>query len=104
VPSYDAALEASSTRVTQVAILRRPGDLPVVTHSTELAIDDLFHRDLVGARTHLEAQLVVTDLASISDSVEPVGKDDGANAFLLRLPIDDYVSILADSGSRQHDR
>ena len=54
-----------------------------MAHATVFPIDNLTHGDVVGAGSHLEAKLVMTDLAAKAYAVEPVGKDNRPHTFCL---------------------
>ena len=69
--------------MAEVTVFDRPGNLTVMAHATVFSIDNLTHGDVVGAGSHLEAKLVMTDLAAKAYAVEPVGKDNRPHTFCL---------------------
>src|SRR3990172_11815643 len=76
-----------------VTVERRPRDAAVVALAAVLALDDLDHRDLVGARLHDE-DVLVADLALKADAVEPVGKHDRGHLGLFGFAVHDDVAVL----------
>src|SRR5579863_794441 len=92
-PFEHAGGHSRSPRVTTVTEHRLPGNRAIVALSTELAIDDFFHIDIVCTGLHLE-NCRMADLALKFGSVIPMGKDDGGHAPLLSLAVQDHVAII----------
>jgi len=83
-------------RVAQDAILHTPGDPPVVTGATGLAIEYLQHVDVVAAGLELETQIAMADFAAKTDTVEPVWRGYRTYPGIIRIVIDDDVPVLGN--------
>ena len=59
--ALDSGLKTSLTAMAKIAILRRPGDFPVVARPAILSLTNLVHRDVVAACLHLETEVDVTN-------------------------------------------
>jgi len=79
--------------VTPIAVDRGPGDAAVMTLSAEVAFDDFDHIDIVGSLSHLENR-GMTDLAFESDSMKPVGENDGRHSGLLGVVVQGDVAVF----------
>lgn len=80
--------------MAHVAPLYRPGNLSVVTHSTETPLYDRVHRDVIGTCAHLEAKLGMTNLAAKSYPMKPMRINHRPHAILFGRVIKDYVGVL----------
>lgn len=92
--------------MTQLAILRTPGDFVVMTHTAEPAFNDVCHENVVGACAHLESDFGMTHPATEADAMEPVREDHRAHASLFRTLVDYYISVFGSGGKRgkQHEQ
>lgn len=105
----NTAFEPWLARMTQVAVLNAPRDLIIVAHTAEFALVKILHLHVIGAGAHFESKFVVTHLASKSNSMEPVGKDDRTYTCRVGIPVEQDVSVLPDRRSvaicgKQKDR
>jgi hypothetical protein len=65
-----------------------------VAGTTELTIDYFQHIDLVAAGLELEAQVSMTDLATKSNTVKPVGKDSRPHSRFIRVVINYDITVF----------
>jgi hypothetical protein len=63
----DAALQARPAGMAETAVLDAPGDLAIVAHPAEAALEDVSHCHLVGTDAHLEAKLGIKTGESTPD-------------------------------------
>ena len=80
--------------MTQVAIIDRPCDLAIMAGTTEFSVGNLFHAHIVGTHPHLESEFHMANPALEANTVKPVRKYNGPDAFLLRTPVKHDVGIL----------
>jgi hypothetical protein len=73
--------------MTEMALLYRPGDLPVVAHATVLPIDDFSHIDLIRPGTHFKSKLMMAHFAAKTDTMKPVREDYWAHIIGLGKPV-----------------
>ena len=66
------AFQAGKAGMAKVAVFYCPGYFPVMAHATEFSINNLTHGNIITPCTHFEAQFVVADFATESNSVKPV--------------------------------
>ena len=101
MPPHDTRGQTTLSRVADITTIRRPGNITVVAGAAERAVRNVRHIEVIAADTHLETELMVTDLATEPDTMEPVRKYHRAQAFLFGTPVEDNIRIL---GSRRHGR
>lgn len=82
------------TGVAEVTVFGGPGDIAIVAGATELTIDNFQHVDLVAAGLKLEAQVRMTDLATESNTVKPMGKDSRPHTRLIRVVINYDITVF----------
>lgn len=87
--------------MTVVALIGRPGDIPVMARSAKPPFNDVGHFEIVAADTHLESKLGVTDFAAETDAVKPVWENDRPHTFFFRPPVENHVAIFG--GGRRND-
>lgn len=90
--------------MTQIASIRRPGNVTIVAGATKTPFGDVGHPEIVGADAHLESQLGVANLATETDPVKPVGKHHRPHAFLFRPPVQHYIGILRVGGRNDSEQ
>ena len=98
MPAPNPGRHTGPSGMTQITVLRRPGDLTVVTGATELALTDLVHGYLIGSNAHLETQLQMTDTTLVANAMEPVRKDNRSYPLAVRTPVEHDISILRITG------
>ncbi len=76
-----------------VAENRRPGDSAVVAFSTEIALDDLDHVDIVGSLPHFK-NCGMADFALESDSMKPMWKNDRRHSGFFGVAIEGKVTVF----------
>jgi len=81
--------------MTQDAVFYRPGNLAIVTRTTELSLDDLVHVDVVAASLELESEVGMANLATEAYAMEPVREDHRAHASGIRIIVDYHVSVFS---------
>ena len=82
------------SRMTDITVFDRPGNLAIMAGTTILPIDNFQHIDLITAGFHFETQIGVTDLASEADAVKPVRENDRAHCSSIRIIIYQYIAIF----------
>jgi len=87
--------------MTQLTIFRSPGDLVVVARAAKLSIYDIRHEHVIGARTHLEADLGVAYRAVEADAMEPVREDHWTHACFFRPLIEYHITEFSMGGGRK---
>jgi hypothetical protein len=80
--------------MAKIAILGRPGNIVVVASAAKAAIDDVRHGNDVRSGAHLESQFSMTDFATKTDAMKPVGKNHRPHAAFFCLTIDNDVTIF----------
>ncbi|MCM2307105.1 MAG: hypothetical protein NDI91_06515 [Sulfuritalea sp.] len=91
--------QAALAGVTEIALVRRPGNLAVVTCAAKTSLDNIRHLEIIAADAHLEPKLGVTHLASEADAMKPVRKNHRTHTFLFGPTIQHDISIFG-SGLR----
>lgn len=65
-----------------------------MTSTAVFSIDDLKHINLICPGLHLKANVTMTGLAAVANSMKPMRKDDGSNSRVIRIVIDDDIAIF----------
>jgi len=87
-----------------VAVFYRPGNLSVVACTTKLAIDNFQHINFIATGLELKTQIGMTDLAAKSYTMKPVGEYDRPHPGIIRVVIDNHITILSLSSRWQQDQ
>ena len=98
VPTTYPGFQTRLPRMTQATVLRRPGNIAVMTRAAKLAADYAFHCHVVPARLHPDIEVNMTRRTTIANAVKPMRKNDRPNTLLFGALIDDYVSVLRPQG------
>jgi len=75
-------------------MVRRPGNVAVVTGAAVCPRRYPVHVDVIRAGTHFETEIRVTNTALIADTMKPVRKDHRSDAFAIGIAVEDDVGIL----------
>lgn len=101
--------QATLAGMAQVASIRRPGDVAVVTGPAKTPFDDIRHLEVVAADAHFESEFGVAHLAAEADAMKPVGEYHRSHALLFRPAIENHIGILcgnrrrcSEQGQQQH--
>jgi hypothetical protein len=101
----DPAFQTRPTAVAQITVLDRPGNISVVTHPAIPASNNVIHGHVIGACTHFESELVVTDLAAKANAMKPVGEDHRSHVFFFGISVQDNVTVFGLHGRKhQHTK
>lgn len=63
--------------------------------ATELAVKDFQHRDVVATGFELKAKIAMTDLATETNAVKPVGEYGRAHACRVRVIVDYDIAVFS---------
>jgi hypothetical protein len=77
-----------------MAVIYTPSYFTVVTFTTEPAFNDGRHSNIIAASPHIE-YVRMAYIASKAKSMKPVGEYDWPHTFLISIPVENYVCILA---------
>lgn len=87
--------------MTQLTVLRSPGDLVVMACAAKLSIYDICHEHIVGTSAHLEPDLSVAYRAVEADAMEPVREDHWTHACFSRPFIEYHIAEFGMGGRRR---
>ena len=95
-------LAAGYSRMTEIAVLDRPCNVAVVAAAAVFAVDNLQHADIISSGLKLKPQIIMTDLATKADAVEPMWEDDRAHAGIFGVLVDHDVTVFPVCGAQKH--
>jgi len=93
--------------MAKIAVFNGPRDTTIMTRTAVLAIDNLYHVNLIAACFEREAEIAVTHLAAETHAVKPMREYYRAHTGFIRVFVQYDVTILGFGrlGQRvRHDR
>jgi hypothetical protein len=86
--------------MTDITILDCPGHFTIVTGTAVLTIDNFEHIDLVTPGFHFESEIRMTNLASKTNAMKPVWKNNRAHPGRIGVIVNQHVTILGTNHRR----
>ena len=81
--------------MTQVAVLGRPRDLPVMASTAEFTVGNFLHGHIIRPGLHLEAQFTMTNPALVTNTMKPVRKYNRPHALRIRTFVQYDIGVFS---------